>query len=259
MVSAMYSLLLTDRLSSSMRRVIPALIGAIALLPVVANATVSAQGGTTIACGTPIQGDLPVSGEVDVYQFDGEAGDTVWLSLTETQQSDSGFAPQATVHRPDGAILANLYGTDPVVLTLGQTGRYTLRVYDSGGDRGSYRLRLEWLAPVNKQCITQPIGCGTPVIGALDNNDQNLWIFEGAAGDTVWLSLTETQQIDSGFAPQVAVHRPDGAIQAYLYGTDPVVLTLGTGGPPPFNVSPHQHFEIRTQPNGTDLSLFACR
>ena len=95
------------------------------------------------------------------------------------------------MYRPDGTAQTTLYEAAGT-LTLSQTGRYTLRVYDAGGDPGSYKLTLEWIAPMAKQCTSPSISCGAPVTSTLDVNDHDLRTFAGTAGDVVWVSVVGT-------------------------------------------------------------------
>ena len=128
-----------------------------------------------IACGSPVTGSLTVKDQA-LRIFEGEAGDEVWVSVVKTG-GDSLFSPLVGVYRPGGTLLATVSAGDATALTLNQAGRYTLRVYDSGGDPGSYQLRLEWIAPWTKQCTRQVIGCGVPIVRTLEANDQDLWGF----------------------------------------------------------------------------------
>ena len=181
----------------------------------------------TIACGTPVTGTL-VENDQALRGFDGAIGDVVWVSVVGTG-GGTPFAPMVAVYRPDGSLQTSVYASDAATLTLSQTGRYTLRVYDSGGDPGSYQLRLEWLAPVAKQCPSQTIACGTPVTGTLVENDQALRGFDGAIGDVVWVSVVGTGG-GTPFAPMVAVYRPDGSLQTSVYASDAATLTLSQTG-----------------------------
>ena len=101
------------------------------------------------------------------------------------------LGPQVTVYQPDGTAQTTLYEAAGT-LTLSQTGRSTLRVYDAGGDPGDYKLTLEWIAPVAKQCTSPSISCGAPVTSTLDVNDHDLRTFAGTAGDVVWVSVVGT-------------------------------------------------------------------
>jgi hypothetical protein len=185
---------------------------------------------TPITCGVPVSGALLQPGEHDLFEFHAGAGDVVWVSIVETAQIDLGFSPQLTLFRPDGTVqrLATLSGANTV--TLGQSGRYTLRVDDIGGDRGSYQLRLEWLVPTAKQCTSQAIACGAPVTSALSENDQRVYAFDATAGDVVWVSIVETAQIDLGFSPQLTLFRPDGTVQRLATLSGANTVTLGQSG-----------------------------
>jgi hypothetical protein len=180
-----------------------------------------------IACGAPIYGDL-TSGDQDDYLFYGEPGDVVWVSVVDL--GGTNFDPYVGVYRPDGSLAGSVSYADAGTFSLNQTGYYTLRVYDlSGGDAGSYQLRLEWLAPVAKQCTSRPIGCGVPVLGSLGVNDQNLRVFEGTTGDKVWVSLVDTGGV-TYFDPLVSVYRPDGSLLGSVSYADAEELLLNQTG-----------------------------
>ena len=89
--------------------------------------------------------------------------------------------------------------------TLNATGTYTLRVKESrlnfnpGTRRGTYDLRLEWIAPVSKQCTAAPIPCEQTKTATLGTVEENLYTFSGAAADVVWVSVLTTAALDAGF------------------------------------------------------------
>ena len=208
--------------------------------------TYSASGPTTISCGTPVGSSL-VADEQDEYVFDGAAGDVVWVSAVKTG-GEALFSPLVGVYRPDSTLLATVSAGDAAALTLNQEGRYTLRVYDSGGDLGSYQLRLEWIAPWTKQCTSPVIACGNPVTGSLTENDQALRNFDGAPGDEVWVSAVKTGG-EALFSPLVGVYRPDGTLLATVSAGDAAALTLNQAG----------RHTLRVYDSGGDLGSFQLR
>jgi len=188
-----------------------------------------------VACGTPVNAALDINDQ-HLRSFDGVAGEVVWLSVAEVVEVDYGFSPLIEVFRPDGVLQSTVYETNGATLVLPLTGRYTLRVNDNGGDRGSYVLRLEWVAPTTRQCTAQAIACGSQVTASLDRNDQDLWGFDAVAGETISASLVETADIDPGFYPAAAVYRPDGVVQGYVYTSSPANMTLPLDGRYTFQV-----------------------
>jgi hypothetical protein len=96
----------------------------------------------SIACGDPNIGSVASTMDMDVYQFDGDAGNRILVRLAGA----GGFVPGVDVYTPEGDRLKNLnvngigflYGPSD---GLPMSGRYTIVVYGTKADvRGQYVL-----------------------------------------------------------------------------------------------------------------------
>jgi hypothetical protein len=175
--------------------------------PFAYNATTSAQisnGSITDANGTtsrPGAGNIEVPGAQDVYSFAGNAGDRITLRST-----DSGQPWQ--LRDPDGFQVASGVGLAglPQVVTLAQTGTYTLALQGQAAQTQTYSftaalvplplpLALAYSATTpatvsNKQIMgangtTSPAGAGN--IGV--PGEEDLYTFTGVAGQLLFFDM----------------------------------------------------------------------
>ena len=98
------------------------------------------------------RGNISNPGEVDYYQFFGNAGDQVLLAV-ETPGEPPATPLNYQIQRPDGSTLLsfnanyNGYGQSGVLI-LPQSGTYVIRVAQSGYDyEGEYRIRITLARP----------------------------------------------------------------------------------------------------------------
>jgi hypothetical protein len=103
-----------------------------------------------LAYGASLTGNLDPPGKLDVYAFDGRAGDSV--SITTASLGGLYFEPCVQLIAPDGANwsscgLALGFRLDRV---LAQTGAYSVLVFDHGGALGTGRYT------VSLACLTGP-------------------------------------------------------------------------------------------------------
>jgi hypothetical protein len=143
--------------------------------------------------------------DLDVFTFNGSAGDVVRLNLaSETLCLDA----RLEVRDPDGLVITDTYcnghvgnilydclstcALDSVDLTLAKTGQYGIVVSDAGTDNaGDYAIQIERLPPA----ITPGLPYNTPVTDTLaPETDVDVLAFQGAAGSIVRLSL-ESQSL----------------------------------------------------------------
>ena len=146
----------------------------------------------------------------DRYQFEAEAGQTVYFRVAAT-----GFAPRLEFHAPDGTelVLVESSGASHRERSLGavipETGLYTLRVVNQfAGASGSYELRYvnysqEFVIPEGDEggALTN----GDNHSGEIPDGDVDLWTFEAEVGQTVYLRIATRS-----YAPSLVVYGPDG-------------------------------------------------
>lgn len=94
--------------------------------------------------GDSHQGFTP-PGNGEAWQFEGQSGDAITIQVMAI---DDGFDPSATLYGPDGTELGHDDdgGGDldsRLIMTIPQTGVYTIIVTGYGGDSGRYRIFLD--------------------------------------------------------------------------------------------------------------------
>ena len=99
-----------------------------------------------LTSGASLKGELTYPGEVHWYTFDAEAGDAVYIVLTEGTKS-SPMYPWLGLLGPDGnAVYENYYSQSvDIDRVLPNTGRYTIRVRDHALVGGPYTLSFSML------------------------------------------------------------------------------------------------------------------
>jgi hypothetical protein len=104
--------------------------------------------GEPIACGPGrTVGELDPAGQIDAFQFHGDAGDVVLVGTNDVLDVNlyPAFTAEWRLYAPDRSYVYNAW--NPRSVTLPQTGIYTLIVYDHGGARGLYDVVLEGDCP----------------------------------------------------------------------------------------------------------------
>lgn len=161
-----------------------------------------------LTSGTSLKGELTYPGEVHWYTFDAEAGDAVYIVLTENTKS-SPMYPWLGLLDPDGNTVYENYYSQSVDIDrmLTNTGRYTIRVRDHSLGTGLYVLSFSQLSKTNN-----PISSGASIQGQLEFPGEVHWYtFDGEAGDAVYIILTEGTA-SSPMYPWLGLLGPDGNV-----------------------------------------------
>lgn len=157
-----------------------------------AGATVLVYGDHTTGCG------ISPSTELDIFQFDGIAGDVIRISLRTTGQLDGHielFGPGGGAAISDTACGANGGGCSLIVNeTLAESGQYGFIISDSGSESpGSYTLQLERIPPL----APQPVDYGEIIAdGISPTTDMDFFVFNVNAGNTIRVTARTTGQLD---------------------------------------------------------------
>jgi hypothetical protein len=94
----------------------------------------------TITCGETIKAAIDVPSEMDIYQFEGQAGERV---LIDAERTSGSLAPRIVLYPPGGGDDV-VVGDGFVSYKLAQSGTYTIRLTDVGVDQtGSYSITLK--------------------------------------------------------------------------------------------------------------------
>jgi hypothetical protein len=99
--------------------------------------------GTPIACDETVTGELVARGDLDVYEFTGQAGDLILLSISDTVGVDG----RVDLYPPAGGAAEFTNKGGLISWSLTQSGVYKIVAYDlSHNDTGSYSLTFENLS-----------------------------------------------------------------------------------------------------------------
>ena len=188
--------------------------------------------GDVISDGVPGAGAgrIETPGALDVYTFEGQAGQRVFLDV----QSGGSLAHQAVIQDPNGQTLYDrAIHWDSGVLTLPLTGQYTLTIGNEGDDYfADYSFQL-WDVPepqVFEIAVGDVISHGVPGVGAGQIESPgvlDVYNFEGQAGQRVFFDV----QSGGSLAHQAVIEDPDGeTLYDRAIHWDSGVLTLPLSG-----------------------------
>lgn len=164
-------------------------------------------------------GSISVSGEEDTWTFEGEAGDGVFIFVSEwveEGESYTEFRPNFILYDPDNEIVEFTNGAiaGRIRATLETTGIFRVVVSDLPDvETGDYRLRLvkapgPFLIPEGDDGGL--LANGTNQTGTLEIGDIDIWTFEVEAGDFFDLSISRSDVADTSFSPTIWLYAPDG-------------------------------------------------
>lgn len=173
--------------------------------------------------------DIAPAANLDVYQFIGEAGDKVRVTIAGISVN---FGPQVDVYGPGGGLLSNA-GCNPPFnqpcafrhdFTLAQRGLHTLVVSDIGLNHTSnYHLDLQRMVP---QGAVPTIDYGESVAVTLDHRSDHDWYeFEVVGGSQITLTASGGT-VNMG--PQIEVYDSAGDLVGENWCTPPFNSTCST-------------------------------
>ncbi len=197
---------------------------ALAIASALVPRAVQAQCASTaaIACGETKNGALSTVGEVDCFQFDANAGETI--SVT-TELTAGSFQPCWTIVGPGGALSPQTCGHGQ--RTLPNPGTYTIEVHDNGdNETGAYDVNMVVVSDTASNCA-EAVACGAPLardISVVAESDT--YRFTGVAGETVSITVQET---GGGLSGCWTLHDPTGASLGGACGQDEKTLALDGG------------------------------
>ncbi len=141
----------------------------------------------TLTLGMPESGTLANPGDKATYTFTGSVGQTLFL-----QGLDSSDGTDAQLTAPDGtSILYQYIGyeyytyEESSLITLPESGTYTLTISNGDGDTGPYDFVLEDISGATP--ITLTSGAGTTVSDSIATGvSTNIYTLSGTAGERVY-------------------------------------------------------------------------
>ncbi|MDQ8203750.1 hypothetical protein [Pelagicoccus sp. SDUM812003] len=174
-------------------------------------------------------------GEVDLWTFEAEAGDSVLIIISESipeGMSDTDFRPNINLSDPDDQLISFTNGAIGSRLNerLEKDGTYTIRVSDLPDvETGDYQLRVaktpgDFTTPDGDEGGTLENGANQ--LGAIDIGDLDIWRFTAEAGDHFTLSIAREVPENTDFSPTMWLYAPDGAfLFSYNAASDPATET----------------------------------
>lgn len=173
-----------------------------------------------INVGDVVADAIAVAGEVDVWTFQGVAGQRIFFDA----QAGSSSAFHWALTDPKGNVLFSDSFRDHDTLALPLTGEYALTIDGPKGQTGNYQFKL-WNVPAP---VVAPITIGQVVSGSIGvPGEENRYTFQGNAGQRLFFDV----QNASVFRPLgFSLLRPDGSLLLSMSAGDRDVFVLPTSG-----------------------------
>ena len=181
--------------------------------------------------GTADLPEDPLFSDLDVFRFEGQAGERVLVTVSSTELA---VEPEILLYPPDSGDQEAFAGGDETQHrmldhVLAASGEYTIVVREWEMNReGSYSISLVKI-PGDANSISDtdggPIESGSTLSGSIGNwedsdnvnsSDTDVYQFAGESGDRVVITVAETE---GGFQPEILLYPPDsGAMEAIAVG-----------------------------------------
>ena len=162
-------------------------------------------------------------GDLDLWTFQANPGDTVAVSISETG-TNTNFFPQIQLIDPNGKVLDTNWGDlfAKIKVSAQVKGTYTVLVdrHDTSDATGNYLLTLAqvpepFTVPSGDQGGMMMNGGNYP--GVIVRGDLDLWSFQANAGDAIAVSISETGA-NTNFFPQIQLIDRNGTVLATNWG-----------------------------------------
>jgi len=186
----------------------------------------------TLTVGQAVSGTLTVAQPDQRWLFAGQQGQAITLRMLAT---GGNLSPHLTLISPDGTILAEGHpertpqGLASVLTDVGLPigGSYTLiagQLRDVPLAAGTYRLLLETERFATQAVVAEPIAYGQPASKLAQQNTTDYWIFNGAAGDAITVTVVSAE--GNALGPTVALQDMTGRTLAEEKLSAPTEATL---------------------------------
>jgi hypothetical protein len=175
--------------------------------------------------GDHVECQINPATDIDFYDFNGTSGEVIRLALLDMTGGCGGFSnypcPVGFLYGPTdpvNPILTLGPGTRQATPTLTETGKYTLRIRESGDDQTeTYRISLERVFPASP--TAKSIRFAEQVDDTLSPApDQDFYLFSATKGDFIQMTLLDLTGGCGGFSNYPCP-------VAYLY--DPIENYMG--------------------------------
>jgi len=161
--------------------------------------------------GTNITNTINLIGYIDVYTFNGEAGDIISVRM---RAKESNFDPRIEFYNPAGTLISENSKHNGLLridtLKLSESGVYSMFVMDEGkDDTSSYGLSLHRLFnPPNAENVEY----GKITTAEISNlAEMDAYVLNGTAGDKFVVQMLGSE---ANFDPQVEIYNPQGFLFA---------------------------------------------
>jgi len=152
-----------------------------------------------------------LSGDIDTYIINVEAGDSVSLAIADVSADDR-LVPKLTVYGPDGSFWqGGGWGQDATGVRYPratETGQYTVLLKDYFGTDGDYEFHYAIHPGSNEGGL---LVSGNTLSLDLTPADIDTFLFAAQAGDVVTLTMTDTSN-DQSIVPHLSFFAPDGEL-----------------------------------------------
>ncbi|WP_428938236.1 pre-peptidase C-terminal domain-containing protein [Fontivita pretiosa] len=165
------------------------------------------------------------SGDLDVYTFDADAGDSIALNVGGT--GGVNFLPLMRVFAPNGLPLSG-YISSFDASNLAQGGTYTVAVHDNGNDHtGSYGISLARMPSTQTADPSDldggAIASGQTRSGSLNAGDLDVYTINLTQGANVTIRAGVLAGVN--FLPRILLYAPNGVLLANQTG-NPATITF---------------------------------
>jgi hypothetical protein len=182
---------------------------------------------TRLDFGIVKSGSISVIGEVDMFSFSADIGDTLFIKVSKT---NGDLWPRIDLWGTDGKSLKSAYSpaAAEITQTLTSGGTYTILVDDgtAWGYTGDYNIIIQRLNnPGNGKALQSGVSTSGSigVIGKVDT-----YIFTAKSGDTAILKAAKTS---GDLWPRIRLYSPNGTMIKSAYGSaDAQISQLLTSG-----------------------------
>ena len=172
--------------------------------------------------GGLVSASIASAGEIDSYTFTGNAGNSVYLRVAETDSNtivSSPFSPRVELRGPNGGLITGNTGAlvGAVFVQLTVAGEYTVAIRDDSSteaNTGSYNLYFASVPGANENEGGSLVNGGS-VSDQIDRGDIDTYAFSATAGDYVYLRAADTETtnfVNAPFSPRVALFDPNGNV-----------------------------------------------
>ncbi len=198
--------------------------------------------------GDIVFASIDPAGEVDTYTFSANAGDAIFVRMTDTSGS---LDPEIRLRAPNGTELDMNWAYDVAEIwyTLPYNGEYTGLAFNhyGGNYTGNYSMFIQRL---NNPGNTMLVGFGETVFDSINQaGDADTYTFSASAGDVVFTRVSLTS---GALDPEIRLYSPNGTefTRSWAYDVAEISYTLTDTGE--HSVLAFDHFGTGTG----DYSIF---